>query len=520
MRKLARLGVTSLVCCLITLVATTGASAGTYKAFSCQFPDGRPASISGWHVTVPAGGVSYDVACSDGTGFGVTTLGNRVYPRGFQTGVDIAAPPHVLIVGARAKQYLYSTGSITGEWAWMAGSWAAYPAEPGWRGLDYCYGAVGVCDAHKEPYRVLLNYPHDSPRRALRIGISCDFNRGDCPPATGATSYASSVELTLEDASPPEFQSPPTGTLLDPASQGAIRDLRFSVADKGSGLRKAVLEVDGQPPQAVPLGETAERCVPPYDAMVPCPARASGAFSVDTTSFPTGNYSARLLVYDATETSPLTYAFTVHKAGEIRSCDPGHFFRAAIRPRAVRYRESRRLSFRVRSSTTLPDQLLVLRGGAVVKPVGHAKLRRGRYVTRMEPGPSRVLRLAPPPRLGEVTYRCSNPVSVHVKAGIRFQARPKTLRNGETVAFRGRLLGGRIAGGRSILIQARARGGTPRWTPVQVVRTRRRGGFAMSYTFRRTQQRVRYEFRALWRKEEGFPYRSSASPVRTVLVRP
>jgi hypothetical protein len=519
-RRLTRLAIACLFSSLVTLVAAISASAGVYVVHACQHPDGKPAALDGWHVATPEAGVRYDISCTDGTGFGVSTLGDRAYPRGFHAGVDLAAPPDLLIVGARAKQDLYSTGSSTGAWAWMVGSWGKYPAEPNWRALDFgCYGAVGVCDDYQEPYRILL-YPRDAPRYAIRLGIGCDFNRGECPAGSGAASYTSMLELVLEDRLPPQFQVAPTGSLIDLASQEAVRSISFSASDRGSGLLKAVLEIDGQSPQVISLGEAGSSCVPPYDKLAPCPKTASGTFHVDTSAWPMGNYAGRLLVYDATDTSPLVYNFTVHKAGKIRSCHPGNSFLVNGRQRAFRYRESRRLSFRVRSSVPLPRRLLVLRGDAKVRLVGQARLHKGRYVVRQQPGPSRLLRLAPPARLGEVRYSCSNAIPVRVRAGLRFTARPKRLRNGATVTFRGRLLGGRVAQGRSVLIQARARGGTPRWTPVRVVRTRKRGAFRMTYTFRRTQQPVRYEFRTLMRREKGFPYARGVSPIRIVLVLP
>jgi hypothetical protein len=92
------------------------------------------------------------------------------------------------------------------------------------------------------------------------------------------------------------------------------------------------------------------------------------------------------------------------------------------------------------------------------------------------------------------------------------------LRNGESFRLWGRLRGGRKAANRDVLIEARARGGPRRWTPVRVLRTNRKGRFRMRYTFRRTQQRVRFEFRARVRPERGFPFAMGASSPKSILV--
>jgi hypothetical protein len=119
---------------------------------------------------------------------------------------------------------------------------------------------------------------------------------------------------------------------------------------------------------------------------------------------------------------------------------------------------------------------------------------------------------------GGASYACSRAVRVGVRAGLRLHVGPKAVSNGDTIRFRGRLLGD-VPSDRLVEIQARAVGGPRRWTLVRSLRTGAAGKFTMSYTFRRTSQRVRFEFRAVRRRAADFPYAFGASNRQIVLVR-
>jgi hypothetical protein len=122
------------------------------------------------------------------------------------------------------------------------------------------------------------------------------------------------------------------------------------------------------------------------------------------------------------------------------------------------------------------------------------------------------------PIAGGAAYVCSPPLRVSVRAGLHLRVTPKVVSNGDTISFRGRLLGSN-ATDRLVEIQARAVGGPRRWTLVRSLRTRAHGAFKMNYTFRRTHQRVRFEFRAVRRRAPDFPYAFGTSSRQKVLVR-
>ena len=116
----------------------------------------------------------------------------------------------------------------------------------------------------------------------------------------------------------------------------------------------------------------------------------------------------------------------------------------------------------------------------------------------------------------------------HAGRGIRsrvarargFDAEPsrRTLRNGDTVVLRGRLLGRPIPStGKLVTVQA----WTPRgWLTFGNARARRRTGeWSYRYTFTGTTATSRYRFRAVVPRRRSYPYVAGTSPTVAVAVR-
>jgi hypothetical protein len=516
--------VTTFFYCVVACLLAGAAHGGTYSVFACQFPDGRVAPTTGWHVPNPDHGVRYDLSCHDGSGMLVETIGTRSYPPGYFTGFDIRAPADLRFVGARAKPSLYSTGDHNGNWMWGVGAWGQLPAEPGWRGVLHCGGNVGICLSDRHFEHVFVSDGTFPAFEALRWGIECYRTRSECPAASRAASGFASLHLIVEDAFRPVLRTPLSGSLADPNATTPVRDLHFSVEDRGGGLRSATLEINGVAVQTVSFGNSTDPCVPPYGDLTPCPSEAQGSFSFDTTSLPPGEHSGRLLIHDASNAAPLAHEFHFIGLGAPGTghqfiCSSRTGFEASGPTRPVPYGKRVNVSFRLPSTVGLPPTLRVLRGDTSVKPIAKARLRRGRYWTVVRVRRAGTVRLGFPLSSQAVVFRCSTPSWLSVRAGAELSLRPRSLNNGETLHFRGRVLGGRTAARRAVLIQARARGGSRKWTPVRVLRTDDRGRFRMRYTFRRTTQRVRFEFRAVVRAERGFPYAKGWSRRRSVLVR-
>ena len=516
---------TATLLCIITLMVAGTATAGTYKAYNCQLPDGSIASTAGWTATDPQPNVTYDVSCTDGSGLGVATTGNVTYPSGFSAKIGLQIPQDLSIWAVYGRESTFSSGGPSGVWMWSAGTFGVEKGQSNWIGLNVCAGTVGICATPEQHYRYIWSSYLTSSLGAVGWGVACAAGRQPCPVGSRAYSGFTSAQFTLMDVHPPTLRTPLSGTLVDGTGSQSVRELHFSAADRGGGLRRAVLEVDGVAERPIPLGDAKVRCNPPYGKIVPCPLRADATMKVNTTDLAPGKHRGRLLVYDVTESGPLVHNFSFDiepppaPLAAPDMCAADNQFKATLRPKSVAFRASKPLTFRVSEASTLPPDLLLVAGRNRVRIVGEARRVRGRYVATSRPRTSDTLRLALPLVDNEVTYRCSSATRLRVRAGLRLRVAPRGVRNGQSIRFTGRLLGGPHAAGRTVLIQARARGGPRRWTLVRALRTRESGRFRMKYTFRRTSQRITFEFRAYIRPETGFPYAAGRSRIRPVLVR-
>jgi hypothetical protein len=510
--------------CIITLMLTGTATAGTYKAYSCQLPDGTIASTQGWTSDAQAN-VTYDLSCTDGSGLGVATSGNATYPSGFSARIGLQIPQDLSIWAVYGRESTFASGGPSGVWMWSAGTFGVEKGQSSWIGLNVCAGTVGICATPDQHYRHIWKSYLNSSLGRIGWGIACAAGRQPCPVGSQAYSGFTSAEFTLMDVHPPTLRAPLSGTLVDGTGSHAVRELHFSAADRGGGLRRAVLEVDGVAEQPIPLGDTKVRCRPPYGRIVPCPLAADATMNINTADLAPGKHRGRLLVYDVTESGPLVHNFTFDIAppppplATPDRCVADSQFKATLRPRSLPFRSSKPVTFRVPAASSLPPDLLLVAGRNRVRIVGEARRIRGRYVATSRPRTSDTLRLALPLVANELQYRCSNATRLRVRAGVRLRVAPRRVRNGQSIRFTGRLLGGPHAAGRTVLIQARARGGPRRWTLVRALRTSESGRFRMRYTFRRTSQRITFEFRASIRPEAGFPYAAGGSKIRPVLVR-
>jgi hypothetical protein len=508
-----RVLVSALAYCLVACSLAQNASAGTYAVYSCHFRDGQLAATDGWTVVQRQAGAQYDLSCIDGSGVGVSATGTRTYPRGYLTGIELIVPPDLRVSQFATQAQLWTSGAAT--WAWEAGYFGALAGATPWTTLNICSG-TGCAGGETNDWRVIMR-GHDL--QSVALGIRCSvYQPSNCPSGTVAAVRTSAVELTLADAYQPRFTAPPTGTLLVRHATAKVRTLRYDVSDKGGGVREVVLEVDGSIAQRRAVDTTGD-CRTPYDSIVPCPRTASGSFELDTSLSSPGKHSGRLLIFDASDGAPLEHRFEFWVTDPARpgaSCLPDHTASVQLSQNPIAYGR-KRLGFSVSGLPTPPQQAAVMDARRNSAVVGTAKMTDGRYVARLRADRPRFLRIAFP--LSDGTFVCSQAVRLRVRAGLRLSIAPNVVSNGETIHLRGRLLGGTSARNRAVEVQARAKGGPRTWTLVRVLRTSSRGGFGMSYTFQRTFQRVRFEFRAVQRGGDGFPYERGASNPRMVLVK-
>jgi hypothetical protein len=509
MKRRTAIVVLSLVGVLIAGISPTAVIAAPFQVHMCKAPDGSVLGTEGWTAINPQSGVYYDLSCLDGQ-FGVSTGPlSAPLPRGYRTGWQFDLPKPMTLTSLAVEGW----SSVT-EWSgWSAQIWARLHDQPNWLNVTSCDGANCTM-----PFVSLPAYDAGS----IGFGISCSYSA--CAAGSYAAMHLNQVILTVDDPASPAITTV-DGSLLHAGQLAGMTAISFTANDYESGVRTAYLEVDGRVVAAKNFDTTTTTCHEPFTRVDPCPKAVADSLGFDTAALSDGPHSARLLVYDASGAHPGVagpWAFTTSNSRVANLCaapvGPG----ASISPRhpSVRYGHGTSLGFRWPAIPWPAAQAVLLVGRDHLSVMGRAVAKGPtRYVLELRPRQNRIVRIGVRPAGSTGPYYCSGPRRVAVRAGVSLKARPRQLTNGHAVRLRGRLAG-RRAVDRTIILEARAKGGRRAWTPVKVLHAGRRGRFSFRYAFERTYMTTRYLFRARVPVQRGFPYAAGRSGRRRVVVDP
>jgi hypothetical protein len=345
--------------------------------------------------------------------------------------------------------------------------------------------------------------------------------------------------------------------------------LSFTASDKGSGVFRVDVEVDGSVVQTIPASSDG-RCVDgtgtrDFAFPVPCPLQVSGNVEIDTAGLPAGQHtvtvyvedaagnravvlppSSRLIVNDhravgyyangmffnprfatprtangdgAVSGANLSAAF-VRQVGKGRS---RHSVRRAMRE--VRFSQSPT----VRGTLSAPSGEPIANATVFIgqQPEGQqwrldGAVRTdsaGDFVYRPAARhPNRQLRAVYFPFSDSHENASSDPLELRVRAGMTLHVSRRSLRNGQRLVFTGRVLGALPAAGIAVTLQAKV--GRHYRSFRQLRASSGTGGrIRTAYRFERTTGPVRYRFRLKVVRQAGLPFQSGASPVVAVSVR-
>jgi hypothetical protein len=360
--------------------------------------------------------------------------------------------------------------------------------------------------------------------RTLTARLACAHRR-TCGAGRAAHIHLRRIALTLRDLERPNLST--TGELLAPGSRRGFQLLQIAARDSGSGVRSMTVEVNGDPLIARRLDcELAGRIAL---RLRPCPASASSAFELATTSehFRQGLNTVRTCSNDFAPhgtANRTCVARTVRidnlcpLSGVAGSSLDARFKGAGSRlatrsdrPTAVRGRVTGAsgpvAGARVCVAAHMPGSGAPER--IVATPTTNAD---GSFTARIPAGPNRKIRVAHWPHANRVHERY---LSLRSRAIPRLRLRPRPrLTNGERVRFEVRLPGPASAR-RRVVIEARS---GRRWITVASGRTTASGSWRGDYRFRSTTGSRRYAFRARVPKQPGYPYEAGRSATRRITV--
>jgi hypothetical protein len=534
---------------VISCLAAAPAAAGTYRVHSCALLDGRVIPTDGWRGETAGAGATAAQLCSYGIvanrGLQASLTGNS--PPGSYAGWAFTAAANTTISGYTLWRAAHATSGGSG---WFHDYIFTHDAP---RSLEQRYLVefcsryvscdnlgIGSTDRFSSANR--LTRSHLEIRR-LYAFMMCDALYTPQCAATSdnygsATIHAAQIDLT--DPYQPVLDDSPRGSLIDTA--GPIegeRTLSLSASDRGAGIERLGVIVDGQPRYQRPADINASRCRRPFTTPVPCPFKAEATLVFDTATLPNGQHTVQASVTDAAgnETRSEPVAVTTRNGSRPNGRGASGFVRLAawVRSRrkaqrasaVVPYGSVRTADGRLTDASGKPIAGAVLdvaskveRPGARSVSVGTVVTRDdGRFSYRLKRGASRRIGFAYKAYTLDPAPVSTATVTLGVRAGLRVKLRPRSVRNGQKVSFRGRLLGGPGRKGTRVTIDVLVPDARRR-VPIGNVRADAKGRFRFTYRFRRTLVQARYRFQARLVAQPGYPYRGATSRRVSVLVRP
>ncbi len=352
-------------------------------------------------------------------------------------------------------------------------------------------------------------------------------NREDCGNGEAAHLYMRRVGLTLRDLTPPTVQV--GGTLMEPGSRRGGQVLEVNAADTGSGVRSVTIDLNGAPLQARVLDCQLKDGV--AVKLRPCPGNATPHFDVATenAAFRQGPNELRVCASDFAAQA------NANKTCETRTIRIDNACPVSATQGTVLRARFKGAGQRMTAPSDATSTVIGTLGDADGDPIAGAKVcvatrvvstqgppekvvgtpttnAAGRFTTRLPAGPSREVRVAHWSGPHEVTERY---LDLQARAVPRLALRPShPVDNGDSVRFDVRIPGP-AQDARRVAVQAR---GSGKWIRIDGGRTDRHGRWRGKYRFRSTTGTRRYAFRAVVRRQPGYPYAPGRSKTRTLTV--
>jgi 5-hydroxyisourate hydrolase-like protein (transthyretin family) len=360
----------------------------------------------------------------------------------------------------------------------------------------------------------------------FEIRLQC-FRTPNCH-SNWAYAWTTNFTATLHDSSAPAVAA--EGPLLSGGVVRGVQSIHATATDGGGGARSVNVFVNGI------LSKASDFCPPSYNgsyvALKPCPDSRSVELAVDTQKDPGWTNGPNDVVICSNDAGGNVSSPCVRRSVHVDNSCPGSGGTSAaeldvgadvggqLRTRAL---VTSRVQPVVRGSVKdaagspvagatvciyetieLPDASRELISTATTQG-------NGRFATRLDSGPSRRV---------DLVYRYNDKV---LGGRVQLDSRvvptlailTKYLENGEAARFKGRVPGPN-ADGRAIAMQAQV---GRKWRTFKQLRTDSEGRFRGKYRFTQTSGRVRYVFRALVKRQGGYPYEPGSSGKRKLVVR-
>ncbi len=286
-----------------------GAALGAvYSVSSCADAAGQALPVDGWVGS--STGESAAVNTCPGRGglyVGMNQLGVAQAPGDFARWAFVA-PADTSIASVRLQRDTAVLADRLGHWWYQSEFFVGNPDQGG-PVVDACVGRLG-CRGRgnpavpSDPANTVAVGGLSSDQVALQVECRTDGSVAQCP-GNGPTPVfyeARQAVIGLTDNVNPVFVSGPDGPLVDPT--GYVRGVAgaaFEATDRGSGVYRQILRIDGHPVQSAVPDTNGGLCAQPFVDPVPCKLDMTGSVSYDTTQLADGPHQVQVAVHDATD---------------------------------------------------------------------------------------------------------------------------------------------------------------------------------------------------------------------------
>ncbi len=568
---------------LILALEGHSALAGQYHVYSCRTPNEQPSAADGWtKSTVPAsaGSVVAENTCATGGALVAAVKDGAEHEVGTSAEWELDTPRGEHLTAAT----VWRAGQANGGYVanayyefWMAGPEdldrppdvfdecvSGFSCPPGGIGNSTQVRAtenlVGV------PSERLTGHVYVHASCGGEPKASCPEGKND-PSGYAAAVYLYAADLVLEDTSQPTVvPSSITGELAGASTLSGKASLLFTADDEGSGVRSAVVSVDGTALAPTQLDSNGGHCadlgeatdgLSGYEYMQPCASSVSSDVQLDTTSLSNGLHRLTVVVEDAAGNATTVLDKQIDVANPVLAATGGGAGTSAIGVGAspalglpngspasspalltARWAATAKLGYagrwgkaaRIVGRLTTPSGAPIANAtieanatpssqGAKARPIG-APLTGpdGRFSLKLSPrsGSERIA-LGYRAHSGDATPAATSTLVLAVPAHLTLRVAPSASHVHGTIRFSGVLAGAPMpAGGKQLALQAHAPGAP--WRTFQLLSTDGRGRFRSSYRFRLPGPVV-YRFRAVSPHEADFPFGKGTSNVVKVRER-
>ena len=309
-----------LFCLAITMMWPAAAKAGGFTYYACQNPDGQwNGTAAGFSWDGIGAGANFGTDCgSSPTGMYLSLSDRPSYEEGTRSRLVFAAPADTKISGVALSRETHGLRRC---------NTATTPCSPSQNLLHYDLEADAVKHDTCSPFApgpdgtgqcnsglsgVFTSRETSADRISLKL--ECGFvSSGPCARDTLSPPQVIIpwVRVRLDDSAGPTVSSV-SGALAAPASHRGVESLSYNVTDRGAGIYRGLVEVDGKAvydqvvdPNVVGGRARCKDVQPgdsdPYQFMdpVPCKLSTSATVAFDTRTVTDGEHVLRVVVEDA-----------------------------------------------------------------------------------------------------------------------------------------------------------------------------------------------------------------------------